>query len=257
MIYKLESSISEKLMYSKLIRLYIYNALSKNTTITLASNQYHYLKNVMRVNKNEFLKLFNGKDGEWLAEIIDIQKKYILLSIKEKIIKQKNSPNLWLFFAPIKKDRINILIQKSTELGVSVFVPIQSERSNVKNININNLQKNAIEAAEQSQRLDVPIIKKEIKFSEMINSLSSDRCLLFCDEKNINSENIIDLMDKIKNKYSKWSIIVGPEGGFSENERKKLLNIKQVHTASLGERILRSDTAATAALFCVQKFIEK
>ena len=257
MIYKLESSITEKLMYSKLIRLYIYNALSKNTTISLIGNQYHYIKNVMRVNKNDFLRIFNGKDGEWLAEIIEIKKNNILLLIKEKIIEQKISPNLWLFFSPIKKDRINILIQKSTELGASVFVPVQTERSNIKSININNLQKNAIEAAEQSQRLDVPLIKKEIKFSEMIDSLSNDRCLLFCDEKNIKSKNIIDIMDKIKNKYSKWSIIVGPEGGFSENERKKLLNIKQAYTVSLGRRILRSDTAATVALFCVQKFIEK
>ena len=242
-------------MYSNLIRLYTKDSLNPNNQIILANNQHHYLKNVMRVKKNDNLRIFNGIEGEWLAQIIKIQKKYILLSVTEKLCDQKNSPNLWLFFAPIKKDRINILVQKSTELGVTEFIPIQTKRSNIKNIKISNLQKNAIEASEQSKRLDIPIIRNIIKFSEIINFLPNDRCLLYCDEQNLESNNIINKMTAINKNYSKWSLIIGPEGGFSADERHQLLNLSNVHPVSLGQRILRADTAATVALYCIQQFI--
>ena len=143
-------------MYSNLRRLYINQRLIQNSKINLIGNQYHYLRNVLRSKENEFIRLFNGQDGEWLAKILKFQKKTILLEISKKIADQKNSLDLWLLFSHIKKNRLNILIQKATELGINYFIPVDSERTNLKNIKISNLQYNAIEAAEQCERLDVP-----------------------------------------------------------------------------------------------------
>ena len=243
-------------MYSNLRRLYINQRLIQNSKINLIGNQYHYLRNVLRSKENEFIRLFNGQDGEWLAKILKFQKKTILLEISKKIADQKNSLDLWLLFSPIKKNRLNILIQKATELGINYFIPVDSERTNLKNIKISNLQYNAIEAAEQCERLDVPEVGNLIKISKINDLLLKDRCLIFCDESDKKLKNIINEMTQIKKKYKKWSLIVGPEGGFSEKEKKQLLNLKNTHSVSLGKRILRSDTAVTVALYCIQQFAD-
>ncbi len=243
-------------MYSNLRRLYINQRLIQNSKINLIGNQYHYLRNVLRSKENEFIRLFNGQDGEWLAKILKFQKKTILLEISKKIADQKNSLDLWLLFSPIKKNRLNILIQKATELGINYFIPVDSERTNLKNIKISNLQYNAIEAAEQCERLDVPEVGDLIKISKINDLLLKDRCLIFCDESDKKLKNIINKMTQIKKKYKKWSLIVGPEGGFSEKEKKQLLNLKNTHPVSLGKRILRSDTAVTVALYCIQQFAD-
>ena len=243
-------------MYSNLRRLYINQRLIQNSKINLIGNQYHYLRNVLRSKENEFIRLFNGQDGEWLAKILKFQKKIILLEISKKIADQKNSLDLWLLFSPIKKNRLNILIQKATELGINYFIPVDSERTNLKNIKISNLQYNAIEAAEQCERLDVPEVGNLIKISKINDLLLKDRCLIFCDESDKKLKNIINEMTQIKKKYKKWSLIVGPEGGFSEKEKKQLLNLKNTHPVSLGKRILRSDTAVTVALYCIQQFAD-
>ena len=243
-------------MYSNLRRLYINQRLIQNSKINLIGNQYHYLRNVLRSKENEFIRLFNGQDGEWLAKILKFQKKTILLEISKKIADQKNSLDLWLLFSPIKKNRLNILIQKATELGINYFIPVDSERTNLKNIKISNLQYNAIEAAEQCERLDIPEVGNLIKISKINDLLLKDRCLIFCDESDKKLKNIINEMTQIKKKYKKWSLIVGPEGGFSEKEKKQLLNLKNTHPVSLGKRILRSDTAVTVALYCIQQFAD-
>ena len=243
-------------MYSNLRRLYINQRLFQNSKINLIGIQYHYLRNVLRSKENEFIRLFNGQDGEWLAKILKFQKKTILLEISKKIADQKNSLDLWLLFSPIKKNRLNILIQKATELGINYFIPVDSERTNLKNIKISNLQYNAIEAAEQCERLDVPEVGNLIKISKINDLLLKDRCLIFCDESDKKLKNIINEMTQIKKKYKKWSLIVGPEGGFSEKEKKQLLNLKNTHPVSLGKRILRSDTAVTVALYCIQQFAD-
>ena len=178
------------------------------------------------------------------------------MEISKKIADQKNSLDLWLLFSPIKKNRLNILIQKATELGINYFIPVDSERTNLKNIKISNLQYNAIEAAEQCERLDVPEVGNLIKISKINDLLLKDRCLIFCDESDKKLKNIINEMTQIKKKYKKWSLIVGPEGGFSEKEKKQLLNLKNTHPVSLGKRILRSDTAVTVALYCIQQFAD-
>ena len=243
-------------MYSNIKRFYTELPLKLNNIIKVDDKQHHYLKNVLRIKSNDLVRFFNGKEGEWLAKVIKVERKYTSLSIQKNIGRQKQSPNLWLFFSPIKSDRLNILVQKSTELGVSKFIPVKTERSNMKNINYNNLRKNAIEASEQSTRLDVPIIEKELKVDDINRFLSVDRCVLYCDEKNINANNIINTLNKIAKNFSKWSLLIGPEGGFSLEERKKILKFLNVYPITLGKRILRSETAAVAGLFCIQQFID-
>ena len=243
-------------MSSNYKRIYINQSLNLRDHITFANKHYHYIKNVLRINKNEYLSLFNGKQGEWLAKIEKIEKKIIFLSVEKKIKDQKNSPDIWLLLSIIKKDRLNILVQKATELGVKKIIPIQTERVNIKNININNLRKNAIEASQQSGRLDIPEIDDSKKLDDILHLCSSDRCIIYCDESSFKAEGIIEKLYKIKSKYRKWSVIIGPEGGFSSKERKKIMSLKNAYRVTLGNRILRSDTAAAVALFCIQQFID-
>ena len=243
-------------MNSNYKRFYINQSLNLRDHITIDNKHYHYIKNVLRINRNEYLRLFNGKQGEWLAKIKKIEKKIIFLSIEKKIKNQKNSPDIWLLLSLIKKDRLNILVQKATELGVKKIIPIQTERVNIKNININNLRQNAIEASQQSERLDIPKIDDSKKLDSIIHLWPSDRCIIYCDESSFKAEGIIEKLYKIKSKYKKWSVIIGPEGGFSSIERKKIMSLKNVYRVTLGNRILKSDTAATVAMFCIQQFID-
>ena len=243
-------------MHSNIKRVYINHLLNLNDRITLTTKQFHYIKNVIRLKKNDFLRIFNGKDGEWLSKIEKIDKKNIYIVIEKKIRDQKNSPDICLLFSLIKKDRLNILIQKCTELGLSGFIPIRSARSNILNINFDNLIQNTIEAAQQSERLDIPLVYDKKNIDDIKSIINKDSCLIYCDENNINSNNLINTIEKIKKKFKKWFILIGPEGGFSTEERNMILKFKNVYSVTLGKRILRSDTAATAAIFTLQQFID-
>ena len=243
-------------MYSNIKRLYVDEMLKINSLIVLTGRKHHYLKNVIRINQDDFIRLFNGKEGEWLSRVTRVDKKNITLNVEKKLLNQQDSLNLWLFFAPIKINRLNILVQKSTELGVSKFFPIKTKRTNLKNLNINNLKQNAISASEQSGRLNIPIIENEKEIRYINNSLLSNRCLIYCDEKSLKVSSITNTMNKINKKFTKWALLIGPEGGFSDDERKKIMNLNNAYSVSLGKRILRSDTAAIAALFYIQQFID-
>ena len=243
-------------MYSSIKRLYVEEELKKNKEIELFDQQHHYIKNVIRLKKGDSVFFFNGKEGEWLAKVIQINKKITKLLLEKKISEQKNTYDLWIVFSLIKNLRLNILIQKSTELGVSRFIPVTSERSNIKNYNIINLRKNAIEAAEQCGRLDIPAIDDLDKISNVIKTISKNRAIIFCDTHTNTSKNIVKIIREIKDKFSKWTLIIGPEGGFSDKERIKLLKLKNIYQVSLGKRVLRSDTAAIAAIFGLQQIID-
>ena len=164
--------------------------------------------------------------------------------------------DLWLIFAPIKSCRMNITIQKATELGISRFIPILTEYTNQSQINFKNFELNMIEASEQSERLSIPTLDKTIKLDDLVNNFPSDRGLVFCDEGNENLPTIYNALIKENEKYKKWAVIIGPEGGFSENERSTISSLPSCISVSLGKRILRSDTATTAAIFSIQSVIE-
>ena len=238
-------------------RIFVNRFLSSNLMIYIKDKQYHFLKNVLRVKINDQINIFNGISGEWNATIISINKNNILLRVEDNIIKMKKSSDIWLIFAPIKQHRMSLAIQKATELGVSKIIPCITEYTNIRTINIKNLYDNAIEAAEQSERLDVPSIEKQIDLKLLLSEWPSGRKLIYCDEKIKYGKSIIETLLSFKEYNYQWGVLIGPEGGFSDSEKELITQNKNVVVVSLGERLLRSDTAITASLFCVQELIVK
>ena len=238
-------------------RLFIQKKISPNLMIYIKDKQHHFLKNVLRVKLNDVITVFDGITGEWGSQVISISKDKTALKIEKKIREFETQPDIWLIFAPIKLFRLNITIQKAVELGVSRFIPCKTEFSNFDKLNYKNLELNAIEAAQQSERLDVPRIEKIIDLNLMIKDFPDDRALVFCDESGTDLPSIYDVIKSNLNNYLKWSVIIGPEGGFSSEERELIKKHKNVLCVSLGSRILRSDTAAISSLFCIQSMVDK
>ncbi len=238
-------------------RLYFNKKISPNLMIYIKEKQHHFLKNVLRIQPLDLINVFDGLTGEWLSEVISINRDNIVLQIKKKISEIRQEADLWLIFAPIKLFRMNITIQKATELGVSKFIPCITQNTNQPKLNFRNLKINIIEAAEQSERLTLPELNEVIKLNELIENFPKDRGLIFCNESGENLPNIYNALQSNLKYYKKWAILIGPEGGFTDSEIKEILSISSSIPVSLGKRILRSDTATTAAIFSVQSFIEK
>ncbi len=238
-------------------RLYFDKKLSINIMIYIKEKQHHFLKNVLRIKVKDLITVFDGVTGEWLSEVISINRDNIVLQIKKKISEIEKETDLWLIFSPIKLFRMNITIQKATELGVSQFIPCITQNTNLTKINMRNLYMNIIEAAEQSERLTLPKLNEIINLNNLLRDFPKDRGLIFCNENDKNLPSIFKALENKSSMFKKWAILIGPEGGFSETETKEILSISSSIPVSLGKRILRSDTATTAALFAVQSFIEK
>ena len=177
--------------------------------------------------------------------------------LKKKISEIEEERDLWLIFSPIKLFRMNITTQKATELGVSQFIPCITQNTNQTKINMRNLYMNIVEAAEQSERLTLPKLNEVINLNNILIDFPKDRGLIFCNENDKSLPNIFTALQDKSNKFKKWAILIGPEGGFTETETKEILSISSTIPVSLGKRILRSDTATTAALFAVQSFVEQ
>ena len=237
-------------------RLYFDKKLSPNIMIYIKEKQHHFLKNVLRIKVKDLITVFDGVTGEWLSEVISINRDNIVLQIKKKISEIEEETDLWLIFSPIKLFRMNITIQKATELGVSQFIPCITQNTNLTKINMRNLYMNIIEAAEQSERLTLPKLNEIINLNNLLRDFPKDRGLIFCNENDKNLPSIFKALENKSSIFKKWAILIGPEGGFSETETKEILSISSSIPVSLGKRILRSDTATTAALFAVQSFIE-
>ncbi len=236
-------------------RIFVSKNISANLMLYIKNKQHHFLKNVMRVKINDIINVFDGKSGEWETSVISINRDNTVLRVMKNIKQFENSPDAWLIFSPIKLNRMAITIQKSTELGVSKIIPCVTEFTNFKNVNISNLTQNAIEAAEQSQRLDIPQIEETTDLVDIISKWPEDRLLVFCNEIN-RSNNIIEKLLEIKNQYTKYAVLIGPEGGFSEKENQMIIESNKALEVSLGKRVLRSDTASTVALFCLQEILK-
>ena len=238
-------------------RLFIEKQISQNLMIYIKEKQHHFLKNVLRIKLNDVINVFDGITGEWRSQVISISKDKTALKIEKKIRELETQPDIWLIFAPIKLFRLNIIIQKAVELGVLKFIPCKTEFSNFDKLNYKNLELNDIEAAQQCERLEIPKIEKIINLDALIKELPDDRALVFCDESDTNLPSIYDEIKLNLNNYSKWSVIIGPEGGFSNEERDLIKKQKNVLRVTLGSRILRSDTAAISSLFCIQSLVDK
>ena len=229
------------------IRLFFSNTLSANMTDKLDKPQSHYLTKVMRVKENEVFSLFN-KGGEWQAKILRISKSIVEFKISKQLRQKENIKELWLAFSPIKSNYQNFMIQKATELGVTKFLPIIFDRTVVRKINNERLEKIVIEASEQSNRLNVPKIEKAQNLKNFLNSNSMD--LIFTD---LNSDN--KKIEKSKLTDKPICIIIGPEGDFSEAEREEILSFKGVQSLKINENILRSETAVISAISIINYVI--
>ena len=229
------------------IRLFFSKSLSANLTDKLDKSQSHYLTKVMRVKENEVFSLFN-KEGEWEAKILGITKSIVEFKTVKQLRQKENIKELWLAFSPIKSNYQNFMIQKATELGVTKFLPIIFDRTVVRKINKERLEKIVIEASEQSNRMNVPSIENLQTLDGFLKKNSMD--LIFTD---LNSDNI--KVDKSKFTNKPVCIIIGPEGDFSEAERKKILSFKAVQSVKINENILRSETAVISAISIVNYVI--
>ena len=229
------------------IRLFFSNTLSADTTDRLDKSQSHYLAKVMRIKESEVFSIFN-QNGEWEAKVLKISKGIVEFKTVKQLRKKESSKELWLAFSPIKSNYQNFMIQKATELGVTKFLPIIFDRTVVRKINNERLQKIVIESSEQSNRLNVPEIEKAQNLKNFLNANSMD--LIFTD---LNSDN--KKIDKTKFTDKPTCIIIGPEGDFSEAERKKILVFKGVQAIKINENILRSETAVISAISIVNYVI--
>ena len=238
-------------------RLYVNKKLSSNIMIYIKDKQHHFLKNVLRVKIHDKISVFDGITGEWLTKVVSINRDNIVIQVTKKYKDLIKETDVWLIFAPIQTYRMGITIQKATELGVSNFIPCITQNTNQNKINVRNLKMNIIEASEQSERLSVPKLDNVIKLNDLIDNFPNDRCLVFFNENDKNLPIIYDALNSKINKYSKWAILIGPEGGFLDEEVERILTLPNTLSVSLGQRILRSDTATTAAIFSLQSLIEK
>ena len=222
------------------IRLFYHESLSVNLTASLNKSQSHYVNKVMRIKENKVFSLFNSS-GEWEAKILRISKSIVEFNITKQLRQKENFKELWLAFSPIKSNYFNFMIQKATELGVTKFLPIIFDRTIVRKINKERLEKVIIEAAEQSNRINVPNIED---FQNLNNFLDKNHVDLIFTDLNSNN-NKVDLK-KLSNKPT--CIVVGPEGDFSEYERQEILSYKGVQAIKINENILRSETAIISAI---------
>jgi len=229
------------------IRLFFSATLSTDITDKLDKSQSHYLNKVMRVKKDEVFSLFN-ENGEWEAKILQISKSIVEFRTTKKIRQKKITKELWLAFSPIKSNYQNFMIQKATELGVTKFLPIIFDRTIVRKINKERLEKIIIEASEQSNRINVPIIEDIQDLNSFLKTNSID--LIFTD---LNSNN--NKIDKSRFTDNPVCIIIGPEGDFSEAERDKILSHKGVQPIKINENILRSETAVISAISIINYVI--
>ncbi len=227
------------------LRLYVDAPLSEGARVVVDEGQAHYLLHVMRAKVGDRLNLFNGREGEWLARVVETAKRTCTLECSHSVAPQQDVPDLWLVFAPIKKTPADYLTQKATELGVRVLQPVMTRRTIVTRVNVERMQANAVEAAEQSGRVTVPEIREPLSFDKLLSAWPRGRRILFCDEGG-EAPSIAEALQAAPD--GPWAIFIGPEGGFDPAERAALRQHGDVTPVSLGTRILRADTAALAAL---------
>ena len=229
------------------IRLFFSDTLSANMIDKLNKDQSHYLSKVMRVKENDVFSLFN-KEGEWEAKVLGISKNTVEFKIIKQLRQKEITKELWLAFSPIKSNYQNFMLQKATELGVTKFLPIIFDRTVVRKINKDRIEKIVIEASEQSNRINVPTIEEAQDLNSFLKKNVMD--LIFTD---LNSN--IKKIDKSKFTDKPVCIIIGPEGDFSETEREKILSFKGVQPIKINENILRSETAVISAISIVNYVI--
>lgn len=240
-------------------RIFVEGNIDDGATLRLRDAEAHYLRNVLRRRVGDEVRVFNGECGEFEAKIVDVSKTVVSIHIDQQRRKPEMEAELLIAFAPVKRIPTEFMLQKCTELGATGFQPVITERTNSERLRIDRLQAIAREAAEQCERLTVPVVAGPITLAELVASRSDREALLFCDEGAHSSAltqgdrfGLLESTPAIKNAIGKIggaaiSILVGPEGGFSHDERQLLRAEREIYPISLGPRILRADTAAIVA----------
>ena len=225
-----------------MIRLYVTPDLSVGAAVAPTLDQSRYLTQVMRLKLGDALLVFNGRDGEWRCGIAEVLKKGVILRAEEQVRAQAFGPDLELIVAVVKKSRVETIVEKAAELGAARVRLTITQRTNVEHVRLDRLDAIAIEAAEQTGRLDVPTVDDPHKLSAILDGWDMSRRLMFCDETG--GAPVASAVTQ----PGPWAILIGPEGGFSPEERDRLRSLPFTTAVSLGPRILRADTAAIAAL---------
>jgi len=223
-------------------RLYIPAALAPGTEILPSSNQAHYLGSVMRLAPGDMVTVFNGLDGEWSARITDLKKNRARLLAETQLRPQVQEPDLWLVFAPLKRDATDLVVQKATELGVSALLPVFTARTNAARINLDRMAAIALEAAEQSERLSLPEVRPPVALLDLLAAWPTDRRLAAAMERT----------GPAPIPENAGALLIGPEGGFAPAELDALAAARFMSPLCLGPRILRAETAAIAGLALLQ-----
>lgn len=226
---------------ASLTRLYVDQPLADGVTVMIEGGQAHYLSGVMRLKAGDHIALFDDVSGEWRAEIEQVAKRHIQLKIDGKTREREDVPDLWLLAAPIKKGRIDWMAEKACELGVARFRPVITQRTVVDKVKTDRLRAHMIEAAEQCERTALPVLDEEVKLARLLADWPADRMLIFADE-----EGGVPMAQAVK--PGPAAILIGPEGGFTDEERVAIKAVRQAVGVSLGPRILRADTAMAAAV---------
>ncbi len=235
-------------------RLYVEGDLSKDQGIPLGKEQSHYVVTVMRRAEGDELVLFNGRDGEWRGVIQQARKNQCLIHIVEQLREQTSASNIEIAFAPLKKIQNGIVVQKITELGVSALRPVQTNRTNADRLREDKMQLQVIEAAEQCERLDIPEVFGTAKLTAFLKYIEDEgRTLIYCAERSDES-NPIELLGKIADR-DRITVLVGPEGGFTDEEIEQFQGLDNSCALKLGPRILRAETAAISAITLVQSVL--
>ncbi|SOH92701.1 16S rRNA (uracil1498-N3)-methyltransferase [Monaibacterium marinum] len=226
------------------IRLFVEDDLAEGAVLNLAA-QAHYLTNVMRLQAGALVALFNGRDGEWTARLVEAGKRRVTAECLGQAVGQGMPPDLWLLFAPIKKARTDFIVEKATEMGARRIQPVFTRFTNSERVRPDKLRAHCIEAAEQCGGVYVPELLAPTPLDKLLDTWPADRRLMFCDE----TADGMDAMGALTAAGGdKWAIIIGPEGGFATEEAERLRALSQSVPVSLGPRILRADTAAVAAM---------
>jgi 16S rRNA (uracil1498-N3)-methyltransferase len=241
--------------HQSLRRLFVPDSLGQGDEIGLDRESSMRLIGVLRMGAGDELVLFNGRDGAWLARIVQDSKRAVTVRLAEQIAPQPARPDLWYGFAPLKAARLDYMVQKATEMGVTSLQPVITRFTQVSRLKPERIRANAIEAAEQCEVLTVPEIGPEITLDALLDSWPrehGDRALVFADEASVSSSPV-DALQRLGGR--RVGLLIGPEGGFADAEREKLHAAPYVAPISLGPRILRADTAAVAALAVIQSII--
>lgn len=228
-----------------MIRLFVPHDLAAGAALSLDEGQSRYLAAVMRLSVGDELAVFNGRDGEWRARVASVGKRAVGLEVEAQARPQATGPDLDLVIALVKRARLETIVEKAAELGVRRVRPVVTERTNADHTRVDRLQAIAVEAAEQTGRLDVPQVLEPAKLEKLVDGWEAGRRLLFCDE----AGDALPALQALKDQApAPWAILIGPEGGFSPKERQMLRALDFATPAALGPRILRADTAAISAL---------